>query len=602
MDQDTTGVERLPGSIESLRRSLRHGLKAEPKLLVVSGAISLSAAAIDALFAVGLAFLAEGVVAQSRSETLIAATVLALLVAGNWLFNVVGQRLNRRLTERASISMESHVAHLQSSIGTLEHQERVDYLDRLSLLRNHAPALSELYGSLFNTAGAILRLVITLGLLVSVHPALVVLAVFALPALIVSNWRGGVEHKARERLGQQERRARQLFLVGLSPVQGKEVRVAGLGRWLRTQRQEVWDERYRTLSRVGWVSAFARGGAMAVFGIALVGAAAFVGTTQDATAGEMMLVLVAGSRLSQYVGQAASDMHFFRTIWLDCSRRLAWLEDYAVADSGRETEDAPSVLREGVRLDQVSFTYPGTDKYVLEDVNIEFPAGGVVAIVGENGAGKSTLVKLICGLYRPTSGRILIDGTDLRNMELAAWRQRLSGAFQDFFMFEYPVQQSVGIGDLPNIDSAEHVRAAVSRAGADRLVMELPQGLGTQLGVTWESGAGLSHGQWQRIALARAYMRKTPLVLVLDEPASALDAETEHALFDRYAHAARDDQRAHTGGMTILVSHRFSTVQMADLILVIVGARIVEYGTHEELMANDGTYADLYNLQAASYR
>lgn len=602
MDQDTTGVERLPGSIESLRRSLRHGLKAEPKLLVVSGAISLSAAAIDALFAVGLAFLAEGVVAQSRSETLIAATVLALLVAGNWLFNVVGQRLNRRLTERASISMESHVAHLQSSIGTLEHQERVDYLDRLSLLRNHAPALSELYGSLFNTAGAILRLVITLGLLVSVHPALVVLAVFALPALIVSNWRGGVEHKARERLGQQERRARQLFLVGLSPVQGKEVRVAGLGRWLRTQRQEVWDERYRTLSRVGWVSAFARGGAMAVFGIALVGAAAFVGTTQDATAGEMMLVLVAGSRLSQYVGQAASDMHFFRTIWLDCSRRLAWLEDYAVADSGRETEDAPSVLREGVRLDQVSFTYPGTDKYVLEDVNIEFPAGGVVAIVGENGAGKSTLVKLICGLYRPTSGRILIDGTDLRNMELAAWRQRLSGAFQDFFIFEYPVQQSVGIGDLPNIDSAEHVRAAVSRAGADRLVMELPQGLGTQLGVTWESGAGLSHGQWQRIALARAYMRKTPLVLVLDEPASALDAETEHALFDRYAHAARDDQRAHTGGMTILVSHRFSTVQMADLILVIVGARIVEYGTHEELMANDGTYADLYNLQAASYR
>ncbi len=602
MDRNTIEIDKVPGSVESLWRSMRHGFRAEPMLLLVSGAISLSAAAIDALFAVGLAFLAEGVVAQSRSETLIAATVLALLVAGNWLFNVVGQRLNRRLTERASISMESHVAHLQSSIGTLEHQERVDYLDRLSLLRNHAPALSELYGSLFNTAGAILRLVITLGLLVSVHPALVVLAVFALPALIVSNWRGGIEHKARERLGQQERRARQLFLVGLSPVQGKEVRVAGLGRWLRTQRQEVWDERYRTLSRVGWVSAFARGGAMAVFGIALVGAAAFVGTAQDASAGEMMLVLVAGSRLSLYVSQAASDMHFFRTIWLDCSRRLAWLEDYAAADSMNGQEDAPSVLREGVRLDQVSFTYPGTDRYVLEDVSIELPAGGVVAIVGENGAGKSTLVKLICGLYRPTTGRILIDGTDLRTMDLAAWRQRLSGAFQDFFMFEYPVQQSVGIGDLPNIDSAEHVRAAVSRAGADRLVMELPQGLGTQLGVTWESGAGLSHGQWQRIALARAYMRKTPLVLVLDEPASALDAETEHALFDRYAHAARDDQRAHTGGMTILVSHRFSTVQMADLILVIVGARIDEYGTHEELMANDGTYADLYKLQAASYR
>lgn len=602
MEQNASTISPLPGSVESLRRSLRLGLKAEPRLLVVSGVTRLSAAATDAFFAVGLASLTDGVAAHNQSDALIAATILALLVAGSWLLDVVGQRLNRRLTERASISIESHVAHLQSSIGTLEHQERVDYLDRLSLLRNHAPALSELYGSLFNTAGALLRLVITLVLLVSVHPALAALALFALPALIVSNWRGGIEHKVRERLGQQERRARQLFLVGTSPVQGKEVRVAGLGRWLRQQRHEVWDERYRTLSRVGWVSAFARGGAMALFGFALVGAAAFVGTAQDAAAGEMMLVLVAGSRLSQYVSQAASDMHFFRTIWLDGSRRLAWLEDYAASDSRSETMDAPSLLRDGIRLDQVSFKYPGTDRYVLDDVNIEFPAGKVIAIVGENGAGKSTLVKLICGLYRPTAGRILIDGTDLRRMDLEAWRRRLSGAFQDFFMFEYPVQQSVGVGDVRNIDSTEQVSDAVRRAGADRLVMGLPKGLETQLGVTWESGVGLSHGQWQRIALARAYMRRTPLVLVLDEPASALDAETEHALFDRYAQAAREDQRVDAGGITILVSHRFSTVQMADLIVVIVGSRVVEYGTHAELMASVGTYADLYNLQAASYR
>lgn len=602
MEQNASTISPLPGSVESLRRSLRFGLKAEPRLLVVSGVTRLSAAATDAFFAVGLASLTDGVAAHNQSDALIAATILALLVAGSWLLDVVGQRLNRRLTERASISIESHVAHLQSSIGTLEHQERVDYLDRLSALRNHAPALSELYGSLFNTTGALLRLIITLGLLVSVHPALAALALFALPALLVSNWRGGIEHKVRERLGQQERRARQLFLVGTSPAQGTEVRVAGLGRWLRTQRQDVWDERYRTLSRVGWVSAFARGGAMALFGVALVGAAAFVGTAQDASSGEMMLVLVAGSRLSQYVSQAASDMHFFRTIWLDGSRRLAWLEDYAASDSRSETMDAPSVLRDGIRLDQVSFKYPGTDRYVLDDVNIEFPAGKVIAIVGENGAGKSTLVKLICGLYRPTAGRILIDGTDLRRMDLEAWRRRLSGAFQDFFMFEYPVQQSVGVGDVRNIDSTEQVSDAVRRAGADRLVMGLPKGLETQLGVTWESGVGLSHGQWQRIALARAYMRRTPLVLVLDEPASALDAETEHALFDRYAQAAREDQRVDAGGITILVSHRFSTVQMADLIVVIVGSRVVEYGTHAELMASVGTYADLYNLQAASYR
>ena len=602
MEPVATEIDRLPGSVESLKRSLRHGFKAEPMLLVVSGATSLSAAATDAFFAIGLAFLADAVAAHSESRTIVAAAVLAVLATGNWLLNVVGQRLNRRLTERASISLESHVARLQSSIGTLEHQERVDYLDRLSLLRNHAPALSELYGSLFNTAGALLRLVITLVLLVSVHPALIILGLFAIPALIVSNWRGGIEHRVRESLGQQERRARQLFLVGTSPAQVKEIQVAGLGGWLRKQRRNVWEERYRTLSRVGLVSAYFRGGAMALFGFALVGAAALVGTRANASPGEMMLVLVAGSRLSGYVSSAATDMHFFRTIWLDCSRRLAWLEDYAASDYRCEKQEIPAVLCDGVRLDQLSFKYPGTEKYALEDVSIELPAGRVIAIVGENGAGKSTLVKLICGLYAPTSGRILIDGTDLRDLDLADWRRNLSGAFQDFFMFEYPVQRSVGVGDLPKLDSAVHVRDALTRAGADRLVDELPMGQETQLGVTWESGVGLSHGQWQRIALARAYMRTTPLVLVLDEPASALDAETEHALFDRYAQAAREEARIESGGITILVSHRFSTVQMADLIAVIVGSRVVEYGTHSELMAIDGTYAELYNLQAASYR
>ena len=341
---------------------------------------------------------------------------------------------------------------------------------------------------------------------------------------------------------------------------------------------------------------------MALFGFALVGAAAFVGTRPGASAGAMMLVLVAGSRLSLYVSQAASDMHFFRTIWLDCSRRLAWLEDYAPPAPGSDGVPAPSTLRQGVSLDQVSFTYPGANRPALDDVSLHFPAGKVIALVGENGAGKSTLVKLICGLYEPARGRILVDGTDLGEMDLAAWRKRLSGAFQDFFPFEYPVQQSIGVGDLPNIDSAAHVREAAQKAGAARLVAGLPQGLDTQLGVTWEAGVALSHGQWQRIALARAYMRPTPLVLMLDEPSSALDAETEHALFDRYAEAAREEQRVALGGVTILVSHRFSTVQMADMIVVIVGARVVETGTHTELMELNGTYAELYTLQASSYR
>jgi ATP-binding cassette subfamily B protein len=221
----------------------------------------------------------------------------------------------------------------------------------------------------------------------------------------------------------------------------------------------------------------------------------------------------------------------------------------------------------------------------------------VVAVVGENGAGKSTLVKLLCKLYEPTSGAITVDGAPLARMDPALWRARTSGAFQDFARFELRAQQSVGLGDVPQLDSAEAVSAAVSRAGATDVVDRLPSGLQTQLGATWPEGVDLSVGQWQKLALARGFLREDPLLLVLDEPTSALDAETEHALFERYAAAART-----TAGITLLVSHRFSTVRMADLIVVLDGSRVAEVGSHEELMARGGTYAELYEIQAAAYR
>jgi ATP-binding cassette subfamily B protein len=218
-----------------------------------------------------------------------------------------------------------------------------------------------------------------------------------------------------------------------------------------------------------------------------------------------------------------------------------------------------------------------------------------VAIVGENGAGKTTLVKLLSGMYRPTSGRILVDGVNLADMPSDAWRARLSGAFQDFFRFELTAGRSVGLGDLPRLDERPAVLAAVERAGAADVVERLAAGLDTQLGPTWDGGVELSFGQWQKLALARGFMRDAPHLLVLDEPTAALDAETEHALFERYAAAARGD------GITILVSHRFSTVRMADSIVVLDGARVVESGSHESLMARGGHYAELYGIQAAAY-
>jgi ATP-binding cassette subfamily B protein len=210
------------------------------------------------------------------------------------------------------------------------------------------------------------------------------------------------------------------------------------------------------------------------------------------------------------------------------------------------------------------------------------------------------LVKLLSKFYEPTSGRILVDGAELGRMPADEWRTRLAGAYQDFFRFEFRARQTVGVGDLPRLDDTSAVDTAVGRAGADDVVAHLSAGLETQLGPTWPDGVEVSFGQWQKLALARGFMRNGPLLLVLDEPTAALDAETEHALFERYAAGARHD--AGDGRITILVSHRFSTVRMADLIVVVDGARVVEMGSHEELMAESGHYADLYEIQAAAYR
>jgi ATP-binding cassette subfamily B protein len=468
------------------------------------------------------------------------------------------------------------------------------------VLRDQVFVLDHMYMSVFSTVGWILRLVVTAGLLTSVHPALVLLTLFALPTVFTSSWRPGVERVVEERGAPSKRLARHLFTTATTAPPGKEVRVTGIGPRLATQRRDAWEQWYRPVAAARWGSALWHTLAWAVFGAAYVGGVVFVASGIDAPAGDVLLVLAAGSRLSAYIGATVGEIGFLRGIWMDGSQRLAWLEDYAAALSAEADVPVPARLAEGITFEHVSFAYPGTDRLVLDDVDLTLPAGAVVAVVGENGAGKTTLVKLLAKLYEPTTGRILVDGAPLARMEAEAWRERLAGAFQDFFRFELRTRQSVGLGDVPRMEHEPAVVAAVERAGADDVVDRLAGGLDAQLGPTWPEGVEVSFGQWQKLALARGFMREDPLVLVLDEPTAALDAETEHALFERYAAGARHTGDA--GRITILVSHRFSTVRMADLIVVLDGAKVVEVGTHEALMAKAGQYADLYEIQAAAYR
>jgi ATP-binding cassette, subfamily B, bacterial len=593
------GLEPLPPALSSMWRLCKLGYRYEPRLMVVSFVLSQLAALPDALLALWLWLLSKGVLAHRTSWIEIAAVGLGVSTAATWFLRTISARVQRRFRDRVTIALESHVARLQASVVTVAHQERPEYLDRLSMLRNQVFVLDHMYMSLFTTLGWILRLGVSMALLASIHPALLLLAVFAIPTVLTSGWRPAVERAAQERGAPHNRLARHLFTIATTAPPGKEVRVTGIGERLVTDRRAAWERWYGPVAAVRWGSAWWLALGWAIFGLAYVGAVVFVSSYLRAPASSVLLVLAAGARLSGYIGATVGEIGFLRGFWMDGSRRLAWLEDYAASVAASGDLPVPERLHQGVRFEHVSFAYPGTSRVVLEDVSLRLPAGAVVAIVGENGAGKTTLVKLLAKMYEPSSGEILVDDVPLARLSAEDWRARMAGAFQDFFRFEFRAGHTVGLGDVPRMDQEPAVTEAIDRAGAGDVLAKLPSGLDTQLGPTWPNGAELSFGQWQKLALARGFMRDQPLLLILDEPTAALDAETEHALFERYAAAARGT--GGSGRITILVSHRFSTVRMADLIVVLDGARLAEVGTHDELMAKNGQYAELYGIQAAAY-
>jgi ATP-binding cassette subfamily B protein len=589
----------IPGVGSALWRALVFAYRAEPKLLIVSFLLVTGAWIPAALTALWLKLLADGVEAGHGGAIAGAMSGLAASTAAAWLLRIVGQRLQRLFQERATIAIEAHVVELQGSVATIEHHERPAYLDRLQILKDHAFLLNHLYGALMSAVGAIARVVITVALLMTVHPLLIFLGLFAAPTIVSSSWRAGVERRNEERAAPKRRLARHFFDLGTQAGPGKEIRVWRIGPQLIAWRRAAWDEWFARIAGTRKASAAWHALAWTIFGIAYVGAIVFVASVVRSGIGGVLLVVAAGGQLSAFLGETASQADFLR--WcIEASQRLAWLEDYAASKRVAAALPAPERLTDGITLDRVTFRYPGTDRDVLSDISLELPAGSVVAVVGENGAGKTTLVKLLCRFYEPTSGRILVDGTELGRIAVDGWRDRLAGAFQDFMRFEFTAGRTIGLGELARIEDTDALERAVARAGAGEVIEKLPSGLGTQLGPTWPDGVEPSFGQWQKLALSRGFMRDRPLVLVLDEPTAALDAETEHALFERFAEAsreARDD-----GRITILVSHRFSTVRMADVIVVLDGARVVEYGSHEELMRRAGLYAELYGIQARAYR
>jgi ATP-binding cassette subfamily B protein len=590
---------RMPGALITMWQTLRHAFRAEPAMAVLALVLAVLATVPGALLAIWLKLVVDGVSQDRRAMVLAGAAGVAASSIAIWLLRLASSRVTRRFRMKVAVALETHVADLQASVDTIEHQERPEYLDRLAVLRESVFQLDHMLLALIDTVSALACLALTIAVLMTVSPWMALLALFAVPTVLVSSWRSGAVRMAEESAAPDQRLYRHFFTLGTTAGPAKELRVTGnqqdvVRRWGDARRG--W---YRTMAATQWAGGLWQAAAWGVFAAGYAGAVYWTVYGLHASAGNVVLVVTAGGRLGQYVAMTVGEVDFVR-LWLDACRRLGWLEHYAAIHRGTGDRPAPDRLATGISFDNVDFCYPGSSEQVLRKVSLTLPAGSVVAIVGENGAGKSTLVKLLCAFYAPTAGRILVDGTELSRIDPKQWRGRLSGAFQDFARLEFVARSSVGLGDLDHLDDDGVVGVAIHRAGAADVVDGLADGLDTQLGATWPDGVDLSFGQWQKVALARGFMRSGPLLTILDEPTAALDAETEHALFERYADQARASRR--DGRITVLVSHRFSTVRMANLIVVVRDGIVAEFGSHQELMARRGAYADLYSIQARAYQ
>jgi ATP-binding cassette, subfamily B, bacterial len=553
------------------------------------------------LFAWCLKLLADG---ASRGDTRLLAWGAGGIAATRvfWFVGMwTGSKIRVRLSEAVGFALDREVAALSASLPGLEHHERADIQDRLELLRRGQAVLGYALNAVINAANSVVAGVGTLVALAFATPWLLLLVPFALPVfpIVAAQQRWLCEAEARS--GAPARRARHLQRLTVDRDAGMELRVFGVEHEVLDRFRASWRESRGLRLAVNRRVALLRFAGDLLFWAGFSGAVALMLWRAGrglATTGDVVMALYLGQQVRATVLAPVQRVSGLGEV-LRAAGRLLWLRDYAAGAVARPGErPAPARLADGIVFENVSFRYPGTEHWALRHVSLHIPAGSVLALVGENGAGKTSLVKLLARMYEPTEGRILVDGVDLAEIDVQAWRARLSAAFQDFVRFELPVQHAVGIGHLARLDDRAAVVGALERAGAADVLGKLPAGTRTQLGGRW-GGVDLSTGQWQKLALGRALMRRDPLVVFFDEPTASLDALAEHALFEHYTREARSGSGR--GAVTVLVSHRFSTVRGADLILVMDDGRVTELGAHDDLLRRGGLYAELYLLQARAY-
>jgi ATP-binding cassette subfamily B protein len=580
------------------------GFRAAPGLTTASVVFGLVEGVIAPLQAYALKLVVDGMTEHQRGSLTHGIVILATTFTVNYILISVDAPVVGTVVDKAWNYLHTDLVRITSGIPSIVHHERSEVADKVELLHRDARQMSFNVMQLLFMVIVCVNMTAIVTLLISVDPKLLFLLVIGAVRIVTGFLDSRLRWGSARATAKDTRLARSLQDLTKAPHNAVEMRVFGLRPVILRRIDDVLGRVESTRVRATWRGARYEIGSRILFGAAYAGAIAYVAVQArhgHITPGGIALVVLLGSRIEQGAGGIASaTRQTGETIRM--FGQYSWLRQYAIRESwAQATVPAPDRLEQGISLHGVGFSYPGAQAAVLSGIDLEFPAGATIALVGENGAGKSTLVKLLARLYDPTEGTITVDGTDLRDINPDQWRAKMSAGFQDFVKFEFSATRTVGIGDLAHLDDGDSIEAALLRGDANSVIDRLTDGLDTQLGKRFTGGVELSGGQWQRLALARGFMRERPLLLLLDEPTAALDPEAEHVLFDRFATASRK-AAARTGGITVLVSHRFSTVRMADLIVVMHDGRIAEVGPHDELLADGGRYAELFELQARAYR
>lgn len=573
------------------------GWEIGPGLFTLYTVVTMSSFLSPLLVALGVRPLVDGVVSGEPRQVVVGGVAVAVGLTFVLVAPIGYRWATIRMRERSSFVAERRVLRLAAGAPQIHHFERPEFLDRLQSLRRDAPELADSVTLPFIGPLVVAQLAISTVLLANLKLVLAVLPLVAIPALWLSRRAEKIRSQSELEAAPQRRLAQQLFTLSVAPSSAQEIHVASLGNELLRHHRQAAEKANRIAHAALFKSVVIGAVGWSVFPLAYVAAMVIIlreAIAGRVTPGDVALALALASAVvsaANRILDMAGAVQRVRT----SAEHYFWLARQARREPG--TEPVPDRLVHGIELKQVTFGYGSDDSLALPGTDLFLPAGQTVALVGENGAGKSTLVKLLTGMYRPANGEVLVDGVSLASMDIEEYRRKVSAGFQDFVRYQLTVGDAVAVGGLS--ESPAQVRTALTKADAS-FVEALPQGIDTQLGTSWASGVELSGGQWQKLAIARALVRPTPLLMIMDEPSASLDPQTEAAFFDRLADEARAGRA--DGRITLLISHRFSTVRSADLIVVLESGRVTEHGTHEELMRRGGTYAELYDLQAAGYR